>query len=266
MKPPRSSQQLVTVRGVTLNVHRAGHGPAFLWAHGLTSSIKEDHRRGLYDWTILEEEHEVITFDARGHGDSGFTCDADDYQWENLARDVLALAHALGLDEFDLGGVSMGAASALWAAVLDSSSVRTLTLLGLPTAQGLRREVGERYQASAHIAEKYGLSELSRRAALVPPPAIYAADRERVHTQLTVSEEAVPYILRGAAASDLPADDLVRSIDRPALVLSWRKDPGHPVSVGEHVASTLPRGTLSLADELSDILEWPVHVRAFLER
>lgn len=255
----------VQVRGVDLLVCREGAGRPFLWAHGLTSSIAEDRRRGLYDWSSLTEGHEVVSYDARGHGASGFSLDPVDYTWETLARDILSLRDALGLDDFDLGGVSMGAASALWAALLEPSGIRSLVLAGLPAAWEFRNDLAQRYQASAHIAEKYGLAELSRRARLVPPAAIYADAPERAHTDLTVNETAAPHILRGAAMSDLPEIRALAGIDQPTLILSWQADPAHPVIVAETVSAALSNAELGVAANVTQILAWPDRVRSFLD-
>jgi pimeloyl-ACP methyl ester carboxylesterase len=71
-------------------------------------------------------------------------------------------------------------------------------------------------------------------------------------------------VLRGAAASDLPAPDELATIAQPALVLAWDGDEGHPLSTAERLAALLPRAELHVATHLRDVLGWPTQVAAFL--
>lgn len=264
MVPDESILQ-VNVRGVELAVRRRGQGRPFLWAHGLTSSMVEDARRGLYDWTPLTATHEVIQFDARGHGESGSTADVGDYTWENLGRDILALADALDLDTFDLGGVSMGAGSSLWAVTFDPSRIRSLVLAGLPTAWQLRASRATKYEAAAHIAEKYGLAELTARMATMPAPAIYEGFPEMVHSELAVTQEAAPFVLRAAAIADLPLIEELSMIKQPTLLLAWSNDEVHPTSVAFTISEKLVNSQIEVASGAVQMLEWPDRVRRFLD-
>jgi pimeloyl-ACP methyl ester carboxylesterase len=51
-----------------------------------------------------------------------------------MARDVLELCDELGLEDVALGGISMGAAVALHAALLAPARVRAMLLFAPPTA------------------------------------------------------------------------------------------------------------------------------------
>ena len=111
---------LIAVRGAGLEVDDPGaDGHPFLWGHGLTSSMASEDSTGVFGWRdALGDGWRVVRYDARGHGASSATSDEADYAWPNLALDSLALLDALGLDRVVLGGASMGAATALHAAVL----------------------------------------------------------------------------------------------------------------------------------------------------
>jgi len=94
-------------------------------------------------------------------------------------------------------------------------------------------------------------------------PAIFA-DLPPMPFVADIPEELLPFVLRGAAASDLPAPDEIATIDRPALILAWDGDPGHPVSTAERLAGLLPRAELHVATRLRDVLNWPTQVADFL--
>src|SRR5581483_6485831 len=81
-----------------------------------------DTDMGLMDWTRIPVS--LVRYDARGHGESESTPDLSGYSWEELARDQLALADALGIDSYVAAGASMGCGTALHAAVLGAARVR----------------------------------------------------------------------------------------------------------------------------------------------
>jgi len=95
--------------GVTLAVEdRGGGGRAIVLAHGLTAT----RRYVLHGSRILQKAgYRIVTYDARGHGDSTPAPDARAYGYPVLADDLSAVLDALGIDRAVLGGASMGAAT-----------------------------------------------------------------------------------------------------------------------------------------------------------
>jgi hypothetical protein len=79
-----------------------------------------------------------------------------------------------------------------------------------------------------------------------------------------VSEHLLPAALRGAAASDLPEEDLVRAVAAPALLLAWDTDPGHPISTAERLVELLPNAELHVARRLRDVGTWTDRLESFL--
>jgi pimeloyl-ACP methyl ester carboxylesterase len=90
--------------GVELAVEIKGDGPALLCVHGF-GGAKEDFADHL---DRLAERWRVIAVDLRGHGDSDGPADPASYTLDRLARDVEAVADAVGADRFRLLGHSMG--------------------------------------------------------------------------------------------------------------------------------------------------------------
>jgi pimeloyl-ACP methyl ester carboxylesterase len=90
--------------GVELAIEIRGRGPALLCVHGF-GGAKEDFAD---HFDALAEHWRVITVDLRGHGDSDAPPDGSSYTLDRLARDVEAVADAVGADTFRLLGHSMG--------------------------------------------------------------------------------------------------------------------------------------------------------------
>ena len=244
-----------------------GSGRPLVWGHGLTSSRRrEDELGGLFGWSGLAAEGRatVVRYDARGHGGSGATPDVDDYRWPSLALDEWALVDALGLSRPVLGGASMGAATALHAALLRPEDVAGLVLVIPPTAWATRRAQAELYEAGAALVEASGIGAFVEAAAAAPVPAPFRDLPEAPRPVPDVAEDLLPTVLRGAAASDLPDPGALRSLDVPAVVLAWAGDPGHPVATAEVLADVLPRATLEVAEDLAAVLSWPERVAGLL--
>ena len=251
-------------RGIELAVTDEGSGPAYFWGHGLSGSMAQDAQFSMFNWKRLAASHRVVRWDARGHGASGGTPDPDTYRWDNLARDLLALADTLGVERFVAGGVSMGAATALHAAHLAPDRVLGLVLVLAPTAYETRAAQGDMYRDGAELVEREGVAAYVEKQNAQPAPAILAAFADMYHFSPAVSEPLLPSVLRGAGMSDLPTAEEVRTITAPTLLLPWDTDPGHPMSTSEVLLSLLPTAERHAAYSLEEVGTWTDRVEDFL--
>jgi len=241
-----------------------GHGRPFVWAHGLTSSRANEEQRGLFDWTpVTAGGRQVVRYDARGHGTTGGPPDPAAYRWPRLAEDLLALMDHLGVERAPAGGASMGCATVLHAAVRAPARFERLILAIPPTAWASRAGQAEVYERSATVVEAQGKAAWLELANAAPKAAIFEADPTPFDAD--IPEELLPFVLRGAAASDLPAPEALAGIAVPALVLAWATDAGHPVSTAERLAELLPDAELHVAETVPEIRTWPERVAAFLD-
>jgi len=238
-------EERVAVRGAELAVRRRGAGRPFYWGHGVTSSPAQEDRAGLALWRELRAGWEVVRFDARGHGASGGAPEPGAYRWESLAADLLALADALGHRRFVAAGASMGAATALHAAVRAPERIDALVLMVPPTAWATRAAQSRRYRADAELLEREGPEALVAAEAARPPIPLFEGlidpvemARERV---AALAPATLAAILRGAAESDLPAPDVVERLWQPALLLAWEGGPGAPPRDGGAAGRTPAR-------------------------
>jgi pimeloyl-ACP methyl ester carboxylesterase len=92
--------------GVTLSGDEAGAGAPVLLLHGLTAT----RRYVVMGSKALERSgHRVIKYDARAHGHSSPAPSADDYTYDLLATDALAVLDDREVGRAVLAGASMGA-------------------------------------------------------------------------------------------------------------------------------------------------------------
>lgn len=239
----------------------------FVWAHDLASSRAHEDEVGLFDWPAVGEVAHVVRYDARGHGRTPAMQHYDrTFRWSSMVDDML---RAVPVGPFVAGGVGMGGAVALWTALRAPRRIQGLVLAAPPRAWEARAPEGSGYEEAARVVETRGLSAWADELKHRPQPRIFAeelpaARDASIHHLLAMEEKAVPAVLRGAAASDLPAKDEVRGIVVPTLILAWAGDPEHPVSMAESLAELLVLSELHVAHDLAGIRAWPKLISDFL--
>src|SRR5215472_5927246 len=96
-------QRVHVDEGVALAVAVGGSGPPLVLLHG----FPQTHLMWRHVATDLAADHTVICPDLRGYGASDKP--ADGYDKRTMAADIVAVAKALGHDEFALAGHDRGA-------------------------------------------------------------------------------------------------------------------------------------------------------------
>ena len=222
---------------------------------------------GLFDWSGAADVAEILRYDARGHG--GCECmhfEDRAYRWSALVDDMLRVKTQ---GPFVAGGASMGAATALYAALRAPRRIQALVLVTPPTAWEDRPPLAEAYEAAARMVERRGLPGYLKVLQTSGQPRILAEELPEAgsiwlrHIR-RMDEKVMPSILRGAASSDLPSRDEVHGLIVPTLILAWTGDPAHPVSTAETLAEHMVLSELHVADDLAGIRAWPELVRDFL--
>lgn len=202
----------VEVNGVRLAYRRAGGDkPPAVLLHGLMGSSAV--------WTpvarVLSTELEVITPDARGHGDS--SAPDGPYRYDDLAADVVGLIGELGLHAPVLVGHSMGGMTAALAATRLGPALRGLVLLD-PTFLDPERQ--DEVYASDVRSQHLQAVDQGRAALLEDSFARHA------HRPAELVEAQVDARLRtSASAFDIlrppnpPFRELMTSVDVPTLLV-----------------------------------------------
>lgn len=266
----------VKVRGVELAVDEperpgseaAGARPLLLWGHGLLSCVAHEDAVGIFDWSPVAACARLVRYDARSHGASDVDLDPAHLRWPELAQDMLGLADALGAQRLVLGGLSMGCATTLHAAVSAPERAAGLVLVAPPTAWDTRARQARFYRFAAGLVDWVGLGPFRALAAWQRPGGtgvVAALQRGLVEHLGRADARAVACAMRGAASSDLPDPAALRSLRAPALILAWRGDPVHPLATATRLAELLPHAELHVAGSFDAVRAWPARIAAFVQ-
>ncbi|MHA6333328.1 alpha/beta fold hydrolase [Qipengyuania sp. CAU 1752] len=140
------TEHFASFDGTQLALHRIGSGRPFVLLHGLFSSAEMNWIKWGHAEAIAEAGYEVLMLDFRVHGGSDAPHDQSKYPQNVLVRDIAALVDHLGLEDYVLGGFSLGARTSLHAVAQGVLHPQRLVIGGMGTA-GL----GEWSKRSAHF-------------------------------------------------------------------------------------------------------------------
>ena len=260
----------LTIRGFDLDYDVAGSGTQspLIWGHGLTGSRGISAAYPLVNLKPAEVDRPVVRYDARGHGMSGLIEDATKGSWAELAQDQIGLVDHLGYERVVIGGVSMGAGTALHAALELRERLEKMVLVIPPTGWEERASQIDLYEQMARVVEERGPKALIASSAKMPPPDPFVGTSEHGDRRAGSLGSYDPALLaacyRGAAFANLPVPNDIATITTPTLVLAWSGDPRHPVSTAERLRDTLPNVQVSVASTRADYASWSDQLHRFL--
>jgi pimeloyl-ACP methyl ester carboxylesterase len=216
--------------GVELAWREAGSGRPFVLLHGLMGSGARLAGQGLVP-ALSEHGYRVILPDLRGHGDSGRPHDPACYPPDILADDMLGLITHLGLDDFGLGGYSMGAKLVL--RLLARGARPAHAVVG---GQGLDALDAESARTDGHRRILAAVAS----GAVLPAGSPEAAMVDWIR-QSGVDARAVGLVLGAFVAT--PSNAL-REVSSPTLIIVGDRDSRG--ASADSLAALLPHGRLAM--------------------
>lgn len=134
------SRDFPSFDGVTLRIHEMGQGRPVILLHGLFSNAHTNWIKFGHAETLADAGFRAIMPDLRAHGDSAAPHDPAAYPDDVLVRDVQALIAHLQLDDYDLGGFSLGARTTARLLVSGTRPARAMLMgMGLEGLSGWKR-------------------------------------------------------------------------------------------------------------------------------
>jgi 3-oxoadipate enol-lactonase len=240
----------------------AGEGAPIVLCHGLTAT----RRTVVHGSRTLERSgYAVITYDARGHGESEPAPAGEGYGYPELIEDLeVVVASQVGEGRFVLGGHSMGAHTAMAYALRHPERLAGLILIG-PTYTGEESALESLAYwdgLAAALAEEgvegfVSYVDRSQEIDSAWRQSVLRFTRERMlrHRHL----DAIVAALREAPRSR-PFESLaeLESLAVPALVVASHDaaDPGHPYAAAAQYAERLPQARLTSEGEGESPLAW----------
>lgn len=221
------------IKGVELDYQISGSGGTIALAHslGMAGSILDPLR------SLLEPRRQVLTWDARGHGNSGR---ATGWSVEDLAEDLHGLLQHIGVQRAVVGGLSLGGCTAIAYALAHPEAVEALILMD--TTAGYGEANRSAWEQRAQNAETKGMQPI------VPfnLPRWFSgkfveaggAAMDTV-TSLLLQNDPASYAAACRALGKFEARDRVAEIRCPTLIVVGEDDPATPRAMSEQLHSQI---------------------------
>jgi pimeloyl-ACP methyl ester carboxylesterase len=251
-----------TVDGApALRGESAGDGPPVVLCHGITAT----RRYVLHGSKALARAgYEVVTYDARGHGESDPAPVGEGYGYPELVGDLeRVVAAQVGDGPFLLGGHSMGAHTAIAYALRHPERVAGLALIGPVYTGAIEPASLEYWDGLAAALETGGVDGFVRyideEQGIDPRwrDSVLRFTRERLLLQR--HPEALAVALREVPRSrPFGSLDGLSALEVPTLVVASNDDadPGHPYEAAAAYAEALPNARLLSEGEGESPLAW----------
>lgn len=234
-----------------------GSGPALLLLHGLSAT----RRYVLHGSRSLERAgYRLISYDARGHGESDPAAQSTQYDYASLTADAVAVLDDRGIDRAVLIGHSMGSHTAVAVALAHPERVAGLVLgapahLGRPTdepdrwdrlAAGLRDGGVDGFYDAIEDKGPEDWHERLRRVVI---------QRMQRHLHPDAVADALTWTPRSAAFAGMTA---LEAITAPTLIVATRDvfDGDHPYAVAMAYHERIAGSVTATEPEGSAPLTW----------
>lgn len=239
----------------------AGEGPPIVLCHGITAT----RRYVVHGSRALERGgHTVVSYDARGHGESDPAPPGQSYGYPELVDDLeLVVAATVGDGSFVLVGHSMGAHTAVAYALRRPERLDGLVVVG-PVYMGEVTDEALAYWDGLAAALEGGgvdgfVDYIDREQGSDPAwrDAVLRFTRERM-LQHRHPEALVEALRQAPRSRPFEAMEDLEALQVPALVVASHDaaDPGHPRHVAEAYAERLPLARLAGEAEGESPLAW----------
>jgi pimeloyl-ACP methyl ester carboxylesterase len=245
----------------TLRGEAAGEGPPVVLCHGITAT----RRYVLHGSNALARAgYTVVSYDARGHGESDPAPAGEGYGYPRLIEDLERAVEAqVGDGTFFLGGHSMGAHTAVAYALRNPERLTALALIG-PVYTGTVEQSSLDYWDGLAAALKTGgvdgfVAYIDAEQGIDPRwrDSVLRFTRERLLLQR--HPEALAEALREVPRSrPFESMEELRALAVPTVVVASNDDadPGHPYEAAAAYAEALPNARLVSEEPGQSPLAW----------
>ena len=239
-------------------VYGPKNGVPIILLHGIL--LNTHCNRDIAGW-LSREGYRVILLDLLGHGRSDKPLKASEHRVDFYAEQVLGLMDHLGLERAILGGLSLGAITALTAACIAPHRVRAL-LLEMPVAES-GVPAAALFMVPLMLIVHYAqppwrlLTRILRRI----PDTRYALLNSAIHAGQAAPEE-IRAILHGVLVGPIvPSVRRRRHIHQPVLVIGHAGDPMHALADARAMRRHMPNADVVVAHSILELRTKPERLR-----
>lgn len=239
------------------------NGTPVILVHGIL--LNTHCNRDIAGW-LSEDGYRVILVDLLGHGRSDKPLKAAEHRVDFYAEQVLGLMDHLGIERAILGGLSLGAITALTAACIAPHRVKAM-LLEMPVAES-GAPAAAIFLIPLMLTVHYALPawRLLARILRKLPDTRYALLNSAIRAG-QLEPEAIRAILHGVLLGPIvPTMQRRRQIEQPALVIGHAGDPMHALADVRAMRRYMPNVEVLVAKSILELRTRPERLRpAILE-
>ena len=201
---------------IEIDYQASGAGPAVLLSHGYSAT------RRMWDaqHAALGEQHRVISWSMRGHGETESPADPAQYSADLTVADMRALLAHLGVERAVIGGLSLGGYVSLAFYLAHPEMVRALVICdsgpGYRSADA-RAAWNQRAQERAAALESSGLEALGKSREVRESLGLHRSAQGLAHAARGMLAQEGSRVIDGLARITVPTLIIVGDQDQPFL-------------------------------------------------
>ena len=227
--------------GLSFNYRESGRDVPFVFQHGLGADLNQ-----IFGLFTSPPGFRLICFDCRAHGETRPVGDPEKISIDTFAEDLRALLDHLQIKRAVVGGISMGAATALNFTLRHPERVLGLVLSRPAWLDESRADGMRLFPAIAKLIREHGAwngarefqkTEVFQEVMRASPDNATSLLAQFVHPR---AAETVVKLERIPAYAPPHPRAAWRSITAPTLVLANRRDEIHPFEFGEIFTREIP--------------------------
>jgi len=259
--------------GTRLAFSAVGEGPPLVKAANWLNHLEHDWKNPVWRHWLgeLTSGHSLVRYDERGNGMSDW--DTPELSFNAFVDDLESVVDCLGLNQFDLLGISQGAAVAIAYSVRHPERVRRMVIYGgYAAGWGVRADPDEvaRREAMITLTETgWGADHPAYRqiftSLYIPEGNPRQVEWFNEMQRVSASPENAARMQR--VLSQIDVRDLLAKVTVPSLILHARDDQVVPFAAGEELARGIPGAMFVPLDGENHILletepAWPIFSKA----
>jgi 3-oxoadipate enol-lactonase len=233
----------------------------------MLNSVESDSVYSLIDLESLQDQVTVVRYNYCDKSIDG------DYSWPALTSELIGVLDALEYEKVMMGGLSMGAGTAIHAAVRFPERVKELILVTPPPAWEIREKVKAVYRKVISKTNSKTIPEILKRVIQQneDPPEYFERNhpgtRERLlRNRLSFEPQYYTQIYLGGANSDFPSREQISRINVPTLIIAHPNDTNHPLETAQELNKLIKGSELVIVSDDMDYQKLQITVRHFIAK